>query len=44
MPTTVPASLETLLDNASLLIGAVGLATLVVIGTISAWKYVRGVT
>lgn len=43
MPTSVPTEVQTLLDNGALLIGAIGTATLVVILTISAWKYVRGV-
>lgn len=44
MPTTVPTDVQTLLDNGQLLIGAIGVATLVVILTVSAWKYVRGVS
>lgn len=43
MPTTVPAEVQTMLDNGLLLIGALGLATLVVIIGISVWKYARGV-
>lgn len=44
MPTGMPAELATFFDNTALLIGSIGLATIVVIYTISGWKWGRGLS
>lgn len=44
MPTVIPAELGTMFDNQLLLLGSIGVVTLVAIYSITAWKYARGLS